>query len=242
MKAIIKKELNAFFASQIAYLVVGVYLVINGLFLWVFEGDLNILHAGFADLTSYFFIAPWIFLFLIPAITMRSFSEEKSSGTFEILKTKPISNLQIVLGKFFASIILVLFAVAPTITYAYSIYELGNPVGNINLGSTIGSFIGLLLMASTYISVGLFASSLTNNQIVAFIISVFICFFFFYGFEAIASFSLFGTYDDLVKKIGLTNHYNSLAKGVIDTRDLLYFITVSLFFILLTKKNIEHEK
>lgn len=242
MKAIIKKELNAFFASQIAYLVVGVYLVINGLFLWVFEGDLNILHAGFADLTSYFFIAPWIFLFLIPAITMRSFSEEKSTGTFEILKTKPISNLQIVLGKFFASVILVLFAVAPTITYAYSIYELGNPIGNINLGSTIGSFIGLLLMASTYISVGLFASSLTNNQIVAFIISVFICFFFFYGFEAIASFSLFGTYDDLVQKIGLTNHYNSLAKGVIDTRDLLYFITVSLFFILLTKRNIEHEK
>ncbi len=241
MKAIIKKELNAFFASQIAYLVVGVYLVINGLFLWVFEGDLNILHAGFADLTSYFFIAPWIFLFLIPAITMRSFSEEKSTGTFEILKTKPVSNMQIVLGKFFASVLLVLFAVAPTITYVYSIYELGNPIGNINLGSTLGSFIGLIFMASTYVSIGLFSSSLTNNQIVSFIISVFICFFFFYGFEAIASFSLFGTYDDFVQKIGLTNHYNSLAKGVIDTRDLLYFISVTLFFILLTKKNIERE-
>ena len=241
MKAIIKKELNAFFASQIAYLVVGVYLVINGLFLWVFEGDLNILHAGFADLTSYFFIAPWIFLFLIPAITMRSFSEEKSTGTFEILKTKPVSNMQIVLGKFFASVLLVLFAVAPTITYVYSIYELGNPIGNINLGSTLGSFIGLIFMASTYVSIGLFSSSLTNNQIVSFIISVFICFFFFYGFEAIASFSLFGIYDDFVQKIGLTNHYNSLAKGVIDTRDLLYFISVTLFFILLTKKNIERE-
>lgn len=241
MKAIIKKELNAFFASQIAYLVVGVYLVINGLFLWVFEGDLNILHAGFADLTSYFFIAPWIFLFLIPAITMRSFSEEKSTGTFEILKTKPVSNMQIVLGKFFASVLLVLFALAPTITYVYSIYELGNPIGNINLGSTLGSFIGLIFMASTYVSIGLFSSSLTNNQIVSFIISVFICFFFFYGFEAIASFSLFGIYDDFVQKIGLTNHYNSLAKGVIDTRDLLYFISVTLFFILLTKKNIERE-
>ena len=241
MKAIIKKELNAFFASQIAYLVIGVYLVINGLFLWVFDGDLNILHAGFADLTSYFFIAPWIFLFLIPAITMRSFSEEMSTGTFEILKTKPISNLQIVLGKFFASVILVLFAVAPTITYVYSIYELGNPLGNINLGSTIGSFIGLIFMVSTYVSIGIFASSLTNNQIVSFIIAVFICFFFFYGFEAIASFKLFGTYDDYVQKIGLTNHYNSLAKGVIDTRDLLYFTSVTLFFILLTKRNIEHE-
>ena len=241
MKAIIKKELNAFFASQIAYLVVGVYLVINGLFLWVFEGDLNILHAGFADLTSYFFIAPWIFLFLIPAITMRSFSEEKSTGTFEILKTKPVSNMQIVLGKFFASVLLVLFALAPTITYVYSIYELGNPIGNINLGSTLGSFIGLIFMASTYVSIGLFSSSLTNNQIVSFIISVFICFFFFYGFEEIASFSLFGIYDDFVQKIGLTNHYNSLAKGVIDTRDLLYFISVTLFFILLTKKNIERE-
>ena len=241
MKAIIKKELNAFFASQIAYLVVGVYLVINGLFLWVFEGDLNILHAGFADLTSYFFIAPWIFLFLIPAITMRSFSEEKSTGTFEILKTKPVSNMQIVLGKFFASVLLVLFALAPTITYVYSIYELGNPIGNINLGSTLGSFIGLIFMASTYVSIGLFSSSLTNNQIVSFIISVFICFFFFYGFEGIASFSLFGIYDDFVQKIGLTNHYNSLAKGVIDTRDLLYFISVTLFFILLTKKNIERE-
>ena len=174
MKAIIKKELNAFFASQIAYLVVGVYLVINGLFLWVFEGDLNILHAGFADLTSYFFIAPWIFLFLIPAITMRSFSEEKSTGTFEILKTKPVSNMQIVLGKFFASVLLVLFALAPTITYVYSIYELGNPIGNINLGSTLGSFIGLIFMASTYVSIGLFLSSLTKNQIVSFFISVFI--------------------------------------------------------------------
>ena len=241
MKALIKKELNAFFASQIAYLVLGVYLVINGLFLWVFEGDLNILHAGFADLTSYFFIAPWIFLFLIPAITMRSFSEEKSTGTFEILKTKPISSMQIVLGKFFASVLLVLFAVTPTITYVYTVYELGNPVGNINLGSTLGSFIGLIFMASTYVSVGLFSSSLTNNQIVSFIISVFICFFLFYGFEAISSFSLFGTYDDFVQKIGLTNHYNSLAKGVLDTRDLLYFISVTLFFILLTKKSIERE-
>lgn len=241
MKAIIKKELIAFFTSQIAYLVIGVYLTINGLFLWVFEGDLNILHAGFADLSSYFFIAPWIFLFLIPAITMRSFSEELSSGTFEILKTKPISNLEIVLGKYFAAVILVLFALTPTIIYIYSIYELGNPVGNINLGSTIGSFIGLIFMASTYVSIGLFASSITTNQIVAFIVAVFVCFFFFYGFEAMASFSLFGSYDDVVKKIGLTNHYNSLAKGVIDTRDLLYFFTVTLFFILLTKKNIEHE-
>lgn len=241
MKAIIKKELNAFFASQIAYLVVGVYLIINGLFLWVFEGDLNILHAGFADLTSYFFIAPWIFLFLIPAITMRSFSEEKSSGTFEILKTKPISNLHIVLGKFLASVILVLFAVAPTLTYVYSIYELGNPIGNINLGSTIGSFIGLVFLAATYVSIGIFASSITNNQIVSFITAIFISFFFFYGFEALASFSFFGKFDDAVQKIGLNSHYTSLAKGVIDTRDLLYFISVSLFFILLTKKNIDRE-
>lgn len=242
MKAIIKKELNAFFASQIAYLVVGVYLVINGLFLWVFDGDLNILHAGFADLSSYFFIAPWIFLFLIPAITMRSFSEEQSTGTFEILKTKPISNYQIVFGKFFAAVLLVLFAVAPTITYVYSIYELGNPVGNINLGSTIGSFIGLILMASTYVSIGIFASSITNNQIVSFIVAVFLSFCFFYGFEAISNFSLFGKYDTLIQKFGLTYHYNSLAKGVVDTRDLLYFVTVSLFFITLTKRSIAGEK
>ena len=148
MKAILKKELNSFFSTPIGYLVVAVYLLFNGLFLWVFEGDFNILQAGFADLNSYFFLAPWIFIFLIPAITMRSFSDEINTGTIEILTTKPITNWQIIIGKYLGALLLVLLAIFPTLIYVYSIYQLGNPIGNIEFGTTFGSFIGLFFLAS----------------------------------------------------------------------------------------------
>ena len=177
MLAILKKELNSFFASPIGYLVIMVYLLLNGLFLWVFEGDFNILHAGFADLNSYFFLAPWIFIFLIPAITMRSFSDEIHSGTIEILKTKPITTWQIIFGKYFGSLILVIIAIIPTLIYVYSIYNLGNPIGNLSFGTTLGSFIGLLFLVSAYTAIGIFSSTLSKNQIVCFLIGVFFCFF-----------------------------------------------------------------
>jgi len=236
--AILKKEFNSFFSSPIAYLVIGVFLLINGLFLWVFKGDFNILNAGFADLNSFFFLAPWVFLFLIPAITMKSFADEFSNGTIELLKTKPISDWQIVLGKFFASLLLVIVALVPTLTYIYTIYQLGNPTGNIDFGSTIGSYLGLLFLAATYTAIGLFTSTLSKNQIVAFILGVFITFFLFYGFDVISD----SIGNDLtLKKIGLNEHFKSISRGVIDTRDIVYFISVTLFFLFITKTRLDNE-
>ena len=242
MKPILLKELNSFFASPIAYLVIAIYLVINGLFLWVFKGDFNILHAGFADLNSYFFIAPWIFIFLIPAITMRSFSDEINTGTIEILKTKPITNWQIILGKFFGVLILIIVSIIPTLTYVYSIYKLGNPIGNIEFGTTFGSFIGLLFLASAYAAIGIFASTISKNQIVSFIIGVFISFILYYGFEAIASYNIIGNLDYTIQNFGMSAHFESISKGVLDTRDLIYFISVTAFFLILTNYRIQDEK
>lgn len=241
MIPILKKELNSFFSSPIGYLVIAVYLILNGLFLWVFNGEFNILHAGFADLNSYFFLAPWIFIFLIPAITMRSFSDEFNTGTIEILKTKPISLWQLILGKFLGSFSLVVLAIIPTLIYIISIYQLGNPVGNIKMGTSIGSFLGLLFLAGTYTSIGIFASTISKNQIVSFLIAVFISFFMYYGFEALAGNNLFGSSDYFVQNIGMKEHFNSISKGVIDTRDLIYFISLSFIFLFLTKIRIQHE-
>ncbi|UMB55090.1 gliding motility-associated ABC transporter permease subunit GldF [Lutibacter sp. A64] len=241
MFPILKKELISFFSSPIAYLVIAVYLVVNGLFLWVFEGDYNILHAGFSDLSSYFFLAPWIFIFLIPAITMRSFTDEFNTGTIEILRTKPITDWQLIIGKYFGALILVVLAIAPTLIYVFSVYKLGNPVGNITFGTTIGSFLGLLFLVSAYTAIGIYASTLSNNQIVSFIIAVFSSFFLFYGFEALASYQLFGNSDYIIEKIGMNSHYTSIGKGVLDTQDLLYFISVTAFFLYLTKLRIHNE-
>ena len=238
MFAILKKEFNSFFASPIAYLVIGVFLLINGLFLWFFKDDFNILNAGFADINPFFFLAPWVFLFLIPAITMKSFADEFSNGTIELLKTKPISNWQIVLGKFWASLLLVTVALIPTLTYVYTVYQLGSSVGNLDFGTTIGSYLGLLFLASTYTAVGLFTSTLSKNQIVAFILAVFITFILYYGFDAISN-SLNNNL--IIKKLGINEHYKSISRGVIDTRDIIYFLSVTVFFLFITKTRLENE-
>lgn len=239
MLAILKKEFNAFFSSPIGYLVIAVFLVINGLFLWVFDGNFNILNAGFADLTSFFFLAPWIFIFLIPAVTMRSFSDEYNSGTIEILKTKPISDWQIVLGKYFASFLLIICALIPTLTYVYSISNLANPLGNIDIGSLLGSYFGLLFLAGTYTAIGVFSSTLSSNQIVAFIIAVSISFFLFFGFDSMAS--LFGNDAYSIQNLGMNQHFKSMSRGVIDTRDLIYFISITIFFLVITKIRLGRE-
>jgi ABC-2 type transport system permease protein len=239
MFAVLKKEINSFFASPIAYLVIGVFLLMNGLFLWVFKDDFNILNAGFADVTTFFYLAPWFFLFLIPAITMKSFADEYNSGTIELLKTKPLSDWQIVLGKFLASLLLVVMALLPTLTYVYSVYQLGNPVGNIDLGSTIGGYMGLLFLAATYTAIGLFTSTLSKNQIIAFLLGIFITFILFYGFDAIAS--SFGNDALSIQKIGINEHFKSISRGVIDTRDILYFLSITIFFLFLTKTRLENE-
>lgn len=239
MLAILKKEFNSFFASPIAYLVIGVFLLINGLFLFIFDDDFNILNAGFADVNSFFYLAPWVFLFLIPAITMKSFADEFNSGTIELLKTKPISDWQIVLSKFLASLLLVIIAIIPTFVYVFTVYKLGNPIGNIDFGSTIGSYFGLLFLAATYTAVGLFTSTLSKNQIVAFILGVFITFFLFYGFDAISN--LFKNDSLTIKKLGINEHFKSISRGVIDTRDVIYFLSVSFFFLFITKIRLDNE-
>lgn len=242
MYALLKKEIASFFSSAIGYLVIGLFLIVTSLFLWVFEGDFNIPNSGFADLAPFFQIAPWIFIFLIPAVTMRSFSDEKKAGTLELLLTKPISTLQLTLGKYLGAFILIVLALIPTLIYVVAIYKLGNPVGNLDTGVTIGSYIGLLLLASTYTAIGMYASSLTNNQIVAFISAVFMCFFLYFGLEGISSYNLMGDADGLIKNLGIQAHYDSISRGVIDTRDIIYFISVTAFFIFLTKTRLKKEQ
>lgn len=235
MIPILKKEFTAFFASPIAYLVIGVFLLLNGLFLWVFKDNFNILNAGFADLNNFFYLAPWVFLFLIPAITMRSFADEFNSGTIEILKTRPITNWQIVLGKFSATLLLVIIALLPTLTYVYTIYQLGNPVGNIDIGSTIGSYIGLLFLAATYTAIGLFTSTLSKNQIVAFILAITITFCISFGFEFLGNLAN----NQTISKLGIFEHFKSISRGVIDSRDIIYFLSITIFFLFITKMQLD---
>ena len=237
MLAILKKEINSFFASPIGYLVIAIFLLLNGLFLWVFKGEFNILDNGFADLSTFFLLAPWILIFLIPAVTMRSFSDEKKQGTLELLLTKPISTLQLVLGKYFGAFLLILIALIPTLLYVYTVYQLGNPMGNLDFGSTLGSYFGLLFLVAAYTAIGVFASTISDNQIVAFIVAVFLCLFFYIGFEGIADVISSNT----VEQLGMNAHYKSMSRGVLDTRDLIYFLSVTILFIALTKFNIKKQ-
>jgi len=234
MLAILKKEINSFFASPIGYLVIAIFLLLNGLFLWVFKGEFNILDYGFADLSAFFLLAPWILIFLIPAVTMRSFSDEKKQGTLELLLTKPMSHLQIVLGKYFGALILIIIALLPTLLYVYTVYKLGNPVGNLDMGSALGSYFGLLFLVASYTAIGIFSSTISDNQIVAFIVSVFLCFLFYIGFEGISEF----TSSTFVEQLGMSYHFKSMSRGVLDTRDVIYFLSISVFFLIITKLNL----
>ncbi|MDT0556661.1 gliding motility-associated ABC transporter permease subunit GldF [Patiriisocius hiemis] len=237
MKAIIYKEISSFFSSPIGYLVIGVFLVMNGLFLWVFNGDFNIFDAGFASLDSFFLLAPWVLLFLVPAVTMKSFSEEKKMGTLELLVTKPISLQNIVLGKYIGVLALILIAVVPTFLYIITISRLGNPPGNLDIGSTIGSYVGLLFLILAYTAIGIFASTLSNNQIVAFIVAILLCFIFYYAFDALAI--LLNSY--AIASFGMKAHFDSVARGILDTRDVLYFLSVTVFFLFCTVFNLKKE-
>jgi len=242
MIALLKKEIGNFFSSIIGYLVIIVFLLITGLFLWVFPVESNILDFGFAQMDGLFIIAPFVFLFLIPAITMRSFADEKRSGTIEMLLTKPLSDMKIVMAKFWAAFILLVIALLPTLTYYYSVYAMGFPVGNIDTGGTIGSYIGLLFLGSAFIAIGLFTSSLTTNQIISFIMAVFISGFMYTGFDFIYNLGWFGEMGLIIKSLGINEHYLSISRGVIDTRDIVYFISVIVLFLLLTKLSLQSRK
>lgn len=234
MIQVIAKEFSSFLNSLIAYVVIGVFLTSMGLLMWVFP-ETSVLDYGYASMDTLFSLGPYVFIFLIPAITMRSFAEEKKSGTMELLLTKPLTDWDIILGKFFACFLLVLFALLPTIIYYFSISALGNPVGNIDTPGVIGSFVGLALLGGVFCAVGMVASSITPNQIVAFILAAFLCFILFTGFESMASLNVWSSNALLIKQFGILYHFEALSKGLIDSRDVIYFITLGAFMLLISK-------
>ncbi len=235
MFAIFRKEINTFFSSILGYLVIAVFLLANGLFLWVFQGNFNIFDFGFANLSPFFTLAPWIFIFLIPGICMRSFSEEKKQGTLELLFTKPITKWQLLLGKYFGNLMLVILALVPTFLYVLTIDQLGSPTGNFDLGATFGSYLGLLFLGACYTAIGLFSSTLSQNQLVAFMVAVFLCFLVYFGLEGISEIGIFGSNTYGLEYLGIAFHYESISRGVIDTRDILYFLSVIFLFLYFTK-------
>ena len=241
MLALLKKEISSFFSSPIAYLVIGLFLVLNGLFLWVFEGNFNIFDSGVASLENYFVLAPWVLLFLIPAVTMRSFSDERKQGTLEVLLTKPLSYLQVVLGKFFGAFSLVVIALVPTLLYVFALRSVALDASSIDYGSIIGSYLGLICLIISYVAIGIFASALTENQIVAFIIGVFICFVLFFGFEGLSGYAVSGDFVN-IDNLGMAYHYNSMSRGVLDSRDIIYFLSIGAAFILFTVLKIKASK
>ncbi len=234
MFSILKKEIRSYLSSLIAIITIVVFLVANGLFLWVFK-ETNILDAGYANIDPLFDLAPLIFIFLISAITMRSFSEEKKSGTFEILTTKPLTDMDIIMGKYFAGLIIVIFSILPTFIYFYTVYKLGLPEGNLDTGAIWGSYMGLILLSAGYVAIGLFSSIVTDNQIVSFILGMFLCFFFYSTFDYLGSFSFFKDTDFFIEWMGISYHYRNISKGVIDSRDIVYFLSLIGLFLWLTK-------
>ena len=232
MKALLLREIKSFFGSPIGYLVIAIFLLLNGLFLWVFDNGFNILNSGFADMGPFFTLSPWILIFLIPAVTMRSFSDEKKQGTLELLFTKPLSVWEIVNGKFLGAFILIVLALLPTLIYVAVLSHFGNPQGNIDMGSTMGSYFGLLFLIAGYTAIGIFSSTLSENQIVAFKIAVLLCFVLYFGFEGVSA--LLGANSGIVAKIGMDYHFKSMSRGVIDTRDVLYFASIAILFLSFT--------
>lgn len=234
MLAIFYKEVGGFLSSLVAYITIAAFLIVSGLFLWVFP-ESSILDYGYAGLDSFFNIAPYIFMFLIPAITMRSFAEEQKDGTFELLATRPITDRDIVFGKFLASIAIVMFTLIPTLIYYFSVFQLGLVKGNIDSGAVIGSYIGLFLLGSVFVSLGLFASSLGKNQVIAFTIAVFLCFLCFSGFDSFSQILSLQSFSSFLTGLGINQHYQSISRGVLDSRDLIYFLSFCALFLLLTK-------
>jgi ABC-2 type transport system permease protein len=248
MYTLLKKEIRSFLSSLIGYISIFVFLTLISLFMWIIPSDSNsssnsnVLDTGYANIDSLFIIAPWVFLFLIPAITMRSFADEKKAGTIELLLTRPLTDLQIILAKYLAGFILVLFSLLPTLIYYYSVYRLGSPVGNIDTGGMWGSYIGLLFLGAAFVAIGIFASAITDNQVVSFILALFLCFFVYTGFDYIGAFPWFSKIDNIIYALGINQHYVSMSRGVIDTRDMIYFVSLIAVFILGTRTVLESRK
>jgi len=238
MYALFKKEICYFFTSPIGLTIIGLFIVLNGLFLWVFKTDYNIFNAGFADMLPFFRLSSWVFVFLVPAITMRSISEEKKSGMLALLFTKPVSTLQMVLGKYLGILFLLFVILLPSALYVYMVWVLGNPVGNLDIAGTVGSYIALFLLVATFASVGLWASSISSNQIISFVLATFLCFFFFFGIDQLIAFIAPEDFGG----VGFQTHFDAISRGVLDTRNIVYFLSVISFFIYLTTLSLKAYK
>ena len=237
MWSICKKELRQFFSSLTGYIAIVVFLLVNGLVLFVFRN--NILENGYATLDDFFTLAPWILLFLVPAITMRSFADEFRSGTYEILRTRPLTSREIVGGKFFGSLVVALIALLPTLVYYVTINSLAATSG-IDAGAAAGSYLGLLFLTAVFTAISVCVSSFTANAVVAFIISVVACILLYYGFTAISQLPVFENGADYyIEMLGIDFHYRSISRGVLDTRDMIYFLTVVVFFLFVTQQNLQ---
>ncbi|HAS44082.1 MAG TPA: gliding motility-associated ABC transporter permease subunit GldF [Microscillaceae bacterium] len=234
MLTVFTKELRSFLSSLIAYIVIVVFLTGIGLFMWVFPST-NVLDYGYADLESLFTLAPYVFMFLIPAITMRTFAEEKKTGTMELLFTRPLTDWDIILGKYLSSLVLVILALVPTLVYYFSIYQLGIQPGNIDTPGTMGSYVGLILLGAVFTAIGLLASVLTESQIVSFIVALFLCFIFFEGFGYLANIRDSSDFSYYIVQFGISHHYETIRRGLIDSRNLMYFFSVIAMMLLTTK-------
>ena len=242
MISLYRKEIQGFFSNLTGYVVIIIFLLANSMVMWLFSGDLNILDSGYATIEPLFIISPWIFLFLVPAITMRMFAEEAQSGTLELLLSRPLSELQNVLSKYLASLTLIFFSLIPCLVFFISVYLLGNPPGNIDTGGTWGSMIGLFFLGAVYASMGIFSSSMSDNIIIAFLMALVLCFVFFAGFDLLAQIQMFKGISSVILYIGINDHYMSISRGVIDLRDIIYFISVITLFILLTRTRLTSKK
>jgi ABC-2 type transport system permease protein len=242
MFAIFRKELNGFFSNLSGYVVIIVFLLVNSLFAWILPGEWNILDSRYAGLGTLFYLSPFVFLFLVPAVTMRMISEEKRLGTIELLYSKPVTEREIAWGKFFSAVLLVLLSLLPCVIFYISVFVLGETPGNLDRGGTAGAFIGLFFLASVYASAGIFASSLTDNQVIAFILAVLICFALLSGFDSLAFLPVFNKVDEYIINLGVSEHYKSMSRGVFDIKDVVYFIAVAAVFneatrlVLLSRK------
>ena len=241
MLNIYRKEINSFLSSLIAYIVISVFLVAMGLLVWVFP-ETNVMDYGYADMGTFFTMAPFVLMFLIPAITMKMLAEETKTGTIEILVVKPVTKLQVILAKYFAALTLVVVAIVPTLVYYYSLYQLATPLGNVDTAGITGSYIGLLLLASVFSALGILASAMTNNQVVAFIIATFLSFILFTGLNSLAGINVWSAISLPLSKMSLEYHYHAMSKGLLDSRDIIYLISVSALFLFFSKLILDYKK
>lgn len=242
MISLYRKEIQGFFSNLTGYVVIVIFLMANSMVMWLYPGKLNVLDAGYASIDTMFIIAPWIFLFLVPALTMRMFAEEEQSGTLELLLSRPLTEFQIVFSKYLASLTLIIFSLIPCLVFFISVYLLGNPPGNVDTGGTWGSLIGLFFLGAVYASIGIFSSSYTSNIIISFLMALVLCFVFYIGFDLLAQIQMFKFVSSILLYIGINDHYMSVSRGVIDMRDIIYFISVISVFILLTKTKLAGKK